>query len=108
LAFAISESVLGLLWDEVQTDAYYAPALRVQVPPMVEGATTSGGNTLVASDAPSGYTTMVYSFDGLVFAEVGDLAGNSQPGAGNYVLALVDDTDANSVSLPSLFLELTA
>lgn len=108
LAFAVNESVLGDLWDEVQTDAYYAPALRTQDPPLVTGGAVSSGNTLTADAAPANHTTTVYSFDGLTFLEVGALATNSQPGAGNYVLALMDDNDSDKISLPSLFLTLTA
>jgi hypothetical protein len=107
LAFAVSNGVLGLLWDEVQASTYYAPELREQDPPMATGAAVSGGDTLEADSAPAGYTTTVFVFDGLTFAEVGPLATNSQPGAGNYVLALVDD-ESGEVGLPSLFLTLTA
>ena len=107
LAFAVDESVLGLLWDEVQASAYYAPVLRDQDVPMVENASTSGGDTLIADAAPEGYTTYVYSLDGITFSEVVDLAGNSQPGVGNYVLANKRDSDG-ALSLPSLFLTLTS
>jgi len=107
LAFAVGESVLGLLWDEVQASAYYAPVLRDQDVTLVENASTSGGDTLTADAAPEGYTTYVYSFNGLTFTEVGDLVGNSQPGAGTYVLANKRDSDG-ALSLPSLFLTLTS
>jgi len=107
LAFAINDSVLGLLWDQVQTDAYYAPVLKEQDPPLVENASTSGGNTLTADAAPEGYTIMVYEFDGLTFTEVGTLAEHSQPGAGDYVLVAMDDSN-EALGLPSLFLTLTA
>jgi len=106
LAFAVTESTLGLLWDEVQGSAYYAPVLRAQSVPLVTGAAVSGGDTLTADAAPEGCTTYVYAFDGLVFAEVGPLADNAQPGAGNYVLVNKRDTDGVT-SLPSLFLTTT-
>lgn len=108
LAFAVSEKTLGLLWDEVQASAYYAPELREQTIPLVEGATTSGGNTLEAGAAPEDHTTMVYSFDGLTFTEVGDLAGHDIPGKGDYVLANIISGNSAQFSLPSLFLALAS
>lgn len=117
LAFAVSSSVLGLLWDEVQTSAYYAPELREQAVPIVTGATVTGGDTLEADPAPEGYETLVYSFNnGLTFAEIGLLSEHSTPGTGNYVLASVEFTAGvdeapdvyGAVSLPSLFLTTTS
>lgn len=102
LAFAISESVLGLLWDEVQTGAYYAPELRQQAVELVESA-ASDGETLTADAPGSGLTTYVWRFNGLAFSEVGTLADNSQPSAGSYVLANKHDL-SGALSLPSLFL----
>ena len=103
LAFAISEAALGLLWDEVQGDAYYAPVLRTQDLPMVENA-ASDGTTLTADTPPAGYTTFVWSFNGLVFTELGELSANATPSNGNYVLANKNDNTPELVGLPSLFL----
>lgn len=114
LAIVLSKRTAGLLWDMVQNTAEYAPELREETPPLVTGAGPTigvGGDTLFADPAPNGYTRMVYSFDGEVFAEVGTLTENEQPGVGNYVLALAvldGESNVTSVSLPSLFLELTA
>lgn len=108
LNFAVSEATLSLLWNQVeQTSAYYAPEMREQEPSLVENAAATGGDTLTADAAPGGYTTMVYSFDGLEFALVGTLTANATPGAGNYVLALHNDS-SGAVGLPSLFLTLTS
>jgi hypothetical protein len=110
LSFAVSEGTLGLLWDEVQATADYEPELREQVPPMVENAAVSGGNTLTADAAPDDHTIMVYRFYEEKFALVGVLAENSQPKtspSANYVLAMHND-DTGAVSLPSAFLTLTS
>jgi hypothetical protein len=104
LAFAISESVLGLLWDEVQGSAYYAPELRPQAVPMVTGAAVDGV-TLVADDPGEGLTTYVCHFNWLTFSEVGPLATDNQPGVGVYVLANQDED--GRVSLPSGFLTIS-
>lgn len=104
LSFAVSDGTLGLLWDEMQADAYYTPALRTQVTPMVENASVSAGTTLVADAAPTGYTIYVWKFNGLLFTQLGTLDAHSEPGSGNYVLACINDDNDALVSLPSSFL----
>ncbi len=99
LGFVVSDSTLGLLWDEVQATAYYAPVLREQDVPIPTGA-TSDGMTLSADAPDEGYTLLVYSFNGLTFSLVGDLTSNSQPGAGNYVIVTQKD-DSGELSLPN-------
>lgn len=107
LGYVVDQRSINECWNYV-ADPVYNPQLRDDVPPMAEGAGASGGNTLVADVPPVGFTVQVYSWDFTEFTLLGTLAENSQPGAGNYVLALVDDENENNVGLPSLFLELTS
>ncbi len=99
LGFAVSNSTLGLLWDEVQATAYYAPVLREQDVPIPTNA-SSDGTTLNADSPDEGYTLLVYSFDGLTFSLVGELSTNNEPGAGNYVIVTQKD-DTGELSLPN-------
>lgn len=112
MGYTISEYVLGLLYDEIP-DRISNPVIRDQIadgkPPMIENATVTGGNTLECDDAGAGITTMVYLWknDGTFeWEEVGELATNSQPGAGVYVL--VNQSSSGILGLPSLFLTLTS
>lgn len=61
---------------------------------------------LTADAPPEGYTLYVYAFNGLTFAELGPLAENSTPSAGNYVLSTRNDS-TETLSLPSAFLAVT-
>jgi hypothetical protein len=106
LAFALSEAALGQLWDEIQASAYYEPTLRAQDPPLPQDAAVVDGTTLSAAAPATGYTLHVYAFDGLTFTELGPLSEHAAPGAGNYVLAVKDDT-TGVVGLPSLFLTIS-
>jgi len=105
LAYVVNGQTINLCWDYV-ADPVYNPHLRDDVPPMVENATVSGGDTLTADTPPTGYTIYVYEWDYTTFTEVGPLSENSSPGSGIYVLALVDDENPINVGLPSSFLNL--
>ncbi len=107
LSYVVDEQSVQLCWDYI-ADQVYNPHFREDVPLFVVNARTVAGNTLAADSPPEGYVVYVYSWDYVTFAEVGDLADdNDQPGAGDYVLALVDVDNPRNVGLPSLFLTLT-
>lgn len=84
-------------------------------PPYIDPAevSVSGGNTLVYSVDPGpDCETYVFQWNSTtrVFTEVGDLATNSQPGAGTYVLTnvFVDDGEVTYYGLCSIFMNLTS
>jgi len=106
LAYVVSIQSINECWTYV-ADPVYNPHLRTDIIPMVVSPAVSGGNTLTAGTQPDGYTVNVFSWDFTEFELVGPLDENGQPGAGNYVLVLVDD-ETDNAGLPSSFLELTA
>ena len=104
LAYVPSQASIQRCWDYID-DRYYNPQFVGSVPPFVTGSAVTGGDTLVG-DALTGYTIQVYAWDFVEFTLLGDLAGNSAPGAGNYVLAYREDNDG-AVGLPSSFLTIS-
>lgn len=94
------------LWDAVQ-NPITDPMYREDIIPLPENARVDSGTTLACDNVPSDHTVYVYEWEEFRrFVELGDLASNSTPGPGTYVLALRDD-EANSDGLPSGFLTIS-
>ena len=110
LGYTMSEFTLGLFMDEIP-ERISNPVIRDQIaagkPPFVSNA-SSDGTTLTCDAAGAGITTMVYSWDAGLreWSEVGDLASNSTPPAGYYILVNKSDGDG-ILGLPSAFLTIT-
>lgn len=109
LGSILAENTIGRLMNEIP-DRVYVPVLRDQVsiglPPLPTGA-SAGGGTIVVDDPGVNYETYVFEWasGGKTFTELGDLASNSTPGAGVYVVAHTFSASPGDVfGLPSAFL----
>lgn len=97
--YAISQSALGLLMDEIPADwRIYHQEVRDPVPlgnpPRPTGAAADGG-TLTCNDPGGSFAVYVFGWDpgAQEFEQIGQLSENATPGAGYYVLACTHASD---------------
>lgn len=103
VGYVVHPNKMKRLYDYI-TELEFNPRYRDDITPRPSGVSESGGT--ISCDSLSEHTAMLYRWSDEQFSLVGDLASNSSPGAGNYVISYHDDLN-NIPGLPSAFVSVT-
>ena len=101
VGYVVHPSKIELLYDYIE-EAEFNPRYRSDIIPRPQNISVNAGT--VSCDDYADHVTTIYKWENEKFTLLGDLASNSSPGAGYYVLAYYNDTD-NVIGCPSNFVQ---